>query len=256
MTKTVFYKDEQNDDFGDSHKVTSRTVDANYKYEHKNPLWHIASFVIYYLVVPPVLIFCKVRFGLKFKGRRNLHRIKSGCYVYGNHTHLLDNFIPALLAWPKRAYIITSPRAISSPILSVVVPMLGGVPLNKTEAGKKHFRKYLAKQVERGHIVTIMPEAHLWPYYNKIRKFSERSFTYPTRQKKPVVGYVLTYRKRKNVSKPPWVTVTVGQPIFPNEWKDSKNPKMFLRDKILKFMQDTVKSEKSFGFIKYQKKNT
>ena len=253
MTKTVYFKDEQNDDFGGEQKRSMRVVDENYPYQRKNPLWHLTSFLTYYFfAVPLVFIYSKVRFGLKIKGLKNLRSVKGGCYIYGNHTHHLDNFVPAIISWPWRAFIITGPRAVSEPIARWLVPLWGGVPLNTTEKGKRTFRDYLSKQIDRGHKVAIMPEAHLWPYYNKIRNFSERSFTYPVRHNKPVVGYVLTYRKRKNTAKLPKITVTIGKPIYPDEWKNSKNPKMFLRNKVLKFMQNTVKSEKSFGYIKYK----
>jgi len=255
MTGVKYYSDEVNDDFAEGDEEL-RVIGAEYKYDHKNPLWHIVAFISYYLFVVPVgYLHCKINFGLRIKGRKNIRAIKGGCYAYGNHTSWIDSFVPSFLAWPKRAFIITGPRAVSLSLLPIFAPMLGAVPLNTTEKGKKSFREFLKNQVGKGRLVAIFPEAHLWPYYNKIRQFSERSFTYPINHNIPVVGYVLTYRQRKLFKNwPPAVTITVGKPIYRNEWKNKSNPKLFLRNKILKFMRDTVKSEKSFEYIKYRKK--
>jgi 1-acyl-sn-glycerol-3-phosphate acyltransferase len=254
--KTIYYEDELNDDFMEAvYKEPPQIVDDSYVYDKKNPFWRILSFVLYYFIALPLVIaLCKVAFGLKVKGRKNLRNLKGGFYLYTNHTHWLDAFMPGILAWPKRAFIVCGPRAISSPTLSVVVPLLGGVPLNTTKTGKAQFRTFLNKQNRRGHVVAIMPEAHLWPYYNKIRKFSERSFTYPVRQNAPVVSCVLTYRRRKLFKNlPPLVTITVSEPIFPHEWKSASDPKMFLRDRALSFMRNTVEKEQSYARIKYHR---
>ena len=257
MTETYVYEDELNDDFADNFTQPLRIIDENYKYNTRNPLWHIISFVLYYLLAVPFgFLYIKIAFGLKIKGRKNLRKLKGGYCLYLNHTNWIDSFIPSFIAWPKRAYIITSPRAVSLPLLPILVPMLGGVPLNSSSLGKKHFREFLNKKMSNSNVVAVFPEAHLWPFYNKIRNFNEHSFTYPVRQKTPVVISTLTYHQRrvfKNAK--PTVTITIGRPILPDTWEKSDNPKMFLRNKVLKIMKDTVRQENSYAFNKYIKKS-
>jgi len=257
VKKTLYYADELNDDFeeaGRSHPP--RVIDNNYVYDRKNPLWRALSFFLYYFVAAPLMfLFAKVVFGLKIKGRENLRDLRtSGFYIYVNHTHWLDAALPAIVAWPRRTFVVCGPRAMDPPLLPGVVPMLGGVPLNITPAGKIRFRAFLEKQIRRGRVVAIMPEAHVWPYYNKIRKFSERSFTYPVRQNAPVVGCVVTYRRRKlfpNLR--PLMTITIDQPIYPSEWANAPDPKMFLRNRTLNFMRRTARAEQSYAHVKYLK---
>ncbi|MDR0285717.1 MAG: 1-acyl-sn-glycerol-3-phosphate acyltransferase [Propionibacteriaceae bacterium] len=249
---TIHVVDPAHDDFGTtSQHVTERVVDATYPYEH--PLWwRVLSALFYYVILPlPAWVIGRV-YGLRIVNRSALRRA-GGCFVYANHTHWVDVIIPYLLAFPKRAFLVTGPVAVSVPVVRRIVPLAGGVPLNTTVAGKARFRDALERAVARGHTVTVFPEAHEWPYYNGIRDFSPHSFTYPVRAGRPVVAAVVTYRARRLfTSRPPHLTVTLSEPVWPGEWAGTADPKTVLRDKARGFMVDTVRERGSAEWVRYE----
>jgi len=241
------------DDFGSASKhVELLKVDEHYSYQHRNIFWQLASFLFYYIIIPIPALFVAAWCGMRLVDRRTVRRL-GGCFMYANHTNWADIWIPYLLSFPKRAYIVTGPTAVSVPIAKHVVPMVGGIPLNTTPAGKEAFRSRLADLVRRGHPVAIFPEAHIWPFYNGIRDFSPYSFTYPVHDASPVVPYVITYRPRRWLKwRRPCLTVTVGDPIHPETWAGSANPKQVVRDKVHDFMCETVRARHSLAWVTYQ----
>ncbi|MDR0783255.1 MAG: 1-acyl-sn-glycerol-3-phosphate acyltransferase [Propionibacteriaceae bacterium] len=253
VKKRVVVADVSQADFGVGERVTKRrAVDETYRYQHPNPLWHVVAGLVYWVLASPVAFVVSRMYGMRFVNRAAIRRT-GGCYIYGNHTHWTDAIMPYLLAWPRRGYITAGPVAFSLPVARSIVPMVGGIPLNTTEVGRANFRAALDSMIQAGHPVAVLPEAHEWPYYNGIRDFPDHSFTYPVRSKAPVIGYVVTYRQRRwRKHRPPLLTITVGDPIYPAAWQDHPNPKGYLRDAVHTFMCDTVRENQSYGWIEYQ----
>ncbi|MDD4125269.1 MAG: hypothetical protein PHW77_06070, partial [Eubacteriales bacterium] len=114
--------------------------------------------------------------------------------------------------------------------------------------------KALRHYINKKQTLMIYPEAHIWPLYNRIRPFTEESFSYPIRLGVPAVAVTVVYRRRKLFKKlPPLVTVFVSDPIYPPEGSPGAARKE-LRDKVYDFMCETVKREKSCEYIKYLKR--
>jgi len=240
------------DDFGvPGQHIESVVVDDTYRYGHHNIAWRLMSAFVYYIIAPiPVFIMGKAH-GLRFVNRRALSQAP-GCYMYGNHTHWLDAVIPYLMCFPKRAWVVIGPTAVSVRGLRVLVEWVGGVPLNTTEQGKAAFREFLDEQIKRGGRVAIYPEAHEWPYYNGVRDFSSRSFTYPVRTSTPVFSWVVTYRKRPVFkSRAPHMTATVSQQFDPSLWVGADDPKGVTRDAVYQFMSQTIQQQKSYAWVEY-----
>ena len=125
----------------------------------------------------------------RIENRKALRALPGGYFLYGNHTNTLaDAFIPTLLAFPRRANIITSADTVSIPGVRNIVQMLGAIPLANTIEGTRQFLAAMHRRLERGQAVMIYPEAHIWPYYNGIRPFPDTSFAYPVREQLPVVA--------------------------------------------------------------------
>lgn len=250
--QTIVVNNARDDDFGAAGRhVKSAVIDETYQYRGHHLLWRIAADFLYYVLVPIVALVLIVIYGVRFTNRAAIRKL-GGCYIYGNHTHWMDVFFPFMLSYPKRAYIVTGPTAVSIPVVKHLVAMLGGIPLNTTRAGKVAFREALNRVVAQGSPVAIFPEVHEWPYYNGIRDFSPASFTYPVRTSTPVVGYVVTYRRRWLKNRPPHLTVTVGSPVMPQVWEGAANPKQVVRDQVHQFMCDTVRALDSQAWVRYQ----
>lgn len=231
--QTYYYTDELNDEFSGISRNTV-TVDGSYKYKHDNILWKITAFVIYRIIMTPVAyIYMKCKFHLKIVNREALKSCrKSGYFMYGNHTQMPgDGYLPTLLTFPKRDYVVVNADNISLKGTRTFMEMIGAFTLPNHISGMKHFVKNMKLRVEESNAVVIYPEAHIWPYYTKIRPFKADSFAYPVMFHSPVYAFTVTYQKRKGVDKPD-MTVYVDGPFFPKKDVKIKEAQQILRDEV------------------------
>ncbi len=257
MKTEYFYHDELNDDFASTNgKIGKDTVDGTYPYSHHSVLWKIAVFVIYRLLVTPIVwLYTKLWLGIRVKNRKAIQKLRGGCFLYLNHTqNIADAFIPSIAAFPKRTYVVTGPEAVSIKGIRHLVALLGGVPLPTTFKAAKNFETKLKEAMDEKAAVTIYPEAHIWPYCNFVRRFSEKSFSYPYKTNSPVIAGVVVYRQRrifKNAH--PAVTVWLSDPIYPDQTLKEREARLKLRDETYGFMSRTAKEQESFEYIRYTK---
>lgn len=255
--KTFYYSDELSDDFASTQSIHACHVADDFPYIRKNPFWNIAAFILYRLIVTPLVwLFCKIGFGLRIRGKKRLRGLRGGYYLYANHTqHAADAFIPSLVAFPRKTYIVTGADAVSVPGLRAVVQMLGAIPLPTHAKGLPHLADAMRTRLREGSAICIFPEAHIWPYYTHIRPFRSGSFAYPVRDHVPAVPYVVTYRERK-VLKFLWpcITVYIGDPIYPDGNATERAERQRLRDEAYRFMHETAEGIPQPEHIKYIKK--
>ncbi len=100
-------------------------------------------------------------------------------------------------------------------------------------------------------MIAIYPEAHIWPYYTKIRPFDEKSFRYPVDFDKPVFSFTNTYQKRKFSKKPKMVTYVDG-PFFPDASVPKKARQLKLRNEVYDAMTKRSQAN-NIEVIKYLK---
>jgi len=242
MKKTYYYSDELNDDFAGT-KIKRKELPIDYPYFSENPVRKFFEFVLYRgIVTPIVFLFQKIVFRERFKNRKILRKYRKGGYfIYANHTSSVsDAFTPALVTFPKKAYILVNPDAVSVPVVGKAVEMLGGVPLPTNRHGIKGFRDAVLKHAEKRHCIVIYPEAHIWPYYTKIRPFKDVSFRYPAEANKPVFCFTTTFQKRKFFNFPK-ETIYIDGPFFPNENLTPKENQKYLRDQVYNAMTERSK---------------
>ena len=249
-----YYSDELNDEFSGS-DITPRIIDQNYKYLHKNIFWNIAHFLVQnVLSVPIKVLYAKLKFRVKYIGKEKLKKYKKeGYFVYANHTQVFaDTFLTSNAIYPKRNYLIVNPENVSMKFLGNFVQMFGAIPIPNNKDGMKNFLSAIKYHIQKEHSITIYPEAHIWPYYTKIRPFKTVSFRYPIELEKPVFCITNTYQKRgKNKVK---ITSYIDGPFFVNkEIKGIKEQKRDLRDRVYNTMVERSK-QSNYEVIKYVKK--
>ncbi|MGM9553805.1 MAG: lysophospholipid acyltransferase family protein [Faecousia sp.] len=257
--KVFYYSDELNDDFAATKELGGKPIGEDFPYIHKNPLWRAAAALLYRGVVTPVVfLYCKLLFGLRIKGKKQLRGLKNGYFLYANHTqHAADAFIPSLVCFPKKAYIVTGASAVSIPGLRNIVQMLGAIPLPDETKGLQLFSEVLKTRISQGAAVCIYPEAHIWPYYTHIRPFRAGSFAYPADCGAPVVPYVVTYRERRLLKRlHPCITVQIGKPIFPDRTAPNRKERHRLRNEAYAFMTETAERTAQPEYIRYIRKET
>ena len=252
--KTIFYEDELNDEFSEA-KIEPRTIDGSYKYEHKSIIWNFTAYLVQnVLSVPFKFLYAKIKFRIKYVGREKLKPYKKqGYFVYGNHTQAFaDTFIISNAIFPKRNYIIVNPENVSMKYLGNFVQKFGAIPIPNKRSGMKNFLDSIKKKIQKGYAITIFPEAHIWPYYTKIRPFKNVSFKYPIEYNTPVFCVTNTYQKRgKNKVR---ITTYIDGPFFQNEYIENiQEKKQDLRNKVYNKMVERSK-ESHFEYIKYEKR--
>lgn len=255
MNKTIYYKDELNDEFSKS-SIEPRIIDENYKYVHKNPLWNLCSFVLQNILSVPIkILYAKIKFRIKYIGKEKIKPYKNeGYFIYGNHTQpFADTFIPSIPMYPKRDFLIVNPVNISLKGTGTLVEMLGAMPIPSNKSAMKNFLEAIKQKTNKGYAITIYPEAHIWPYYTKIRPFKDVSFKYPIQLKKPAFCITNTYQSYGKNNKKIRIVSYIDGPFYPNKELTLKEQQKELRNKIYNCMEE--RSENSnIEHIKYIKK--
>lgn len=250
--QVIYYKDELNDEFSRA-KIIPRKIDENYKYLHQNPLWNFCSFALQNVISVPIKVgYSKLKFYLKYVGKEKLKPYKKqGYFIYGNHTQAFgDTFIPSMMMYPKRNFLIVNPENVSMKGLKQFVEMLGAIPIPGNKEAMKHFMEAIKTRINQGYSITIYPEAHIWPYYTKIRPFKAVSFEYPVKLKTPVFCFTNTYQKYGRNQEKVQIISYIDGPFFPDENVSSKEAKQKLRDEIYHTMLERSKNS-NVEVIKY-----
>ena len=76
-------------------------------------------------------------------------------------------------------------------------------------AEEKVIKEKYIKYYGNNHPIIVYPEAHVWPYYTKIRPFKTSAFTFPVEEEKEVYCATTTYQKSKLFKKPKVVMLMV-----------------------------------------------
>jgi len=253
--RTVYYRDPLHDDFDRSHgKIPVRRIGAGYAYD-RGPLWRAGGDAVYYaLAAPLLLLVCRVCWGLRVRNRRALRGMRSGYYLYANHTNaLLDAYAPLLVCFPRRVRIVTADEAVSIRGLGAFVHLLGAVPLPNTVGGARKYLAALSRWTAGGEAVTIYPEAHIWPYATLIRPYPDGSFAYPVRDNLPAVPVTIVYRRRKLLPNlPPLATAVVGAPERPDPSLPPIEARRDLRERVCRQMRETAARENRCEYIRYR----
>ena len=257
-TKVAYYKDELRDDFNEV-GLARPAVPEGYKYKRTNPINNFFSGVLYHGIAKPFIgLFC-VFHGIRFKGKRNLKLLNGkGAYFYSNHVSISDvfKFQAECFFFKRRVNILGYSDSLSMPVVRNLTRALGFLPLplkgdlKNMIALADAFDFYVNKKKQ---FVLIYPEAHIWPYYTKVRSFKDGAFNYPAKSNAPVIPTVAVWRKPL-IGKRPRQTVYILEPIFPQEGKTQQENKNYLYEHTLKAMQDFSNSVNQYEYIKYIKK--
>ena len=252
--KVIYYSDELNDEFS-TFKTEAPVIDGSYKYIDDSLSKRISGFIIYRLIMYPIaFLYSKLVFRRKIVGKEKLRPYKKmGIFLYGNHTQPVgDAFMQSCLTYPRKNYVIVHPNNLKVPVIGRFTPLLGALPLPDGMAAYKNFREAINCRINGGSPVVIYPEAHIWPYYTRIRPFPDTSFTYPAELDAPCFCFVNTYKKRKFFKRPKIVTYIDG-PFFPDKSLDKRKRRDALRNAVYQSMTALSKHSDA-EYIKYIKR--
>lgn len=252
--KVIYYTDELKDEFS-VEGIHPKYIGKDYPYLHKTIFGSIFHAFLYRVVAFP-LAFCflKIKFHHKIVGKEKLKsNRKKPYFIYGNHTQMTgDAVIPSFVCHPRTTYVIVHPNNVSMPILGRFTPYMGAIPLPDDLSAMRNFMRCLDKRVQQKKAICIYPEAHIWPYYTKIRPFVDTSFHYPIKYNTAVYCFTNTYHKRKHSKKVNIITYIDG-PFYPDSKLSMAENKKRLRDLCYQHMCERAK-QSDVEVIQYKRK--
>lgn len=208
----------------DESKLSNVEIDANYKFRIKNPIGKFFAGIFYCiaaLVVPFVLY---IAYGIRFRGRRNLRNLKNtGAVAISNHVLTLDFLTMAQAVFPKKLYYQVLESSMKLPFVRYLLKAGGCMPIPTKQSAKRVYIEEVDKILkEEKKIVGMYPEAALWPYYNKIRKFKPGAFHFAVKNDVPIIPIMINFRAPRGFQKllnmkVRYVTVHIGKPIYANK---------------------------------------
>lgn len=250
------YSDPLNDDFAGTNIKTCH-VGKEFCYIRTSLLWRVASFLVYYIIALPIVwLVAKLYLGLKFENRSALRKLHGkGFFLYGNHTQILDAFIPPLAVFPKRSYIIAGPDVVSIPGIKHLVMMLGALPIPTYLPALRGLLNAISVRCSQCACIAVYPETHIWPFYTGIRPFPDTAFRYPVSENAPAIAMVTTYRKRKGLFrffKRPGMTVSFSEAMFPDPSLAPRVAQAELRNRVFTFMETTAGEKNQVCYVRYE----
>ena len=249
--RVFYYKNEEDDPIktDEQEKKVEVGLPEGYEFIPKNPFVRLYSAFLFRVFWIFGQWYERWYWQAKFFGREKLKKAKGkGYLIYANHTNPFhDVFGPAIMA-DRRIFTIISPVNLMIPGIGKFLPMIGGLPLGKTRDEKQAFNEAVDTRLKQKKVLVIYPEAHVWPYAAKIRKFpaGDKSFKYATRNNLPIFTMTTTYHKRTKRKKGdlPRMDIYLDGPFYPDENKSEEENRADLAKKAYDSM------------VKYSKKNT
>ena len=248
----VFYYASEEDDpikTDEQEKKVEVGLPEGYEFIPKNPFVKLYSAVLFRIFKLFGQYYERGYWQAKFYGREKLKKARGEGYViYANHTNPFHDVFGPALAADRRIFTIISPVNLKIPGIGKVLPYIGGLPLGKTKEEKQAFNDAVDERLKQKKVLVIYPEAHVWPYATKIRKFpaGDKSFKYAVRNNLPIFTMTTTYHKRKDKKRGdlPRMDVYVDGPF----WPDAKLSEEENRAKLAKEAYDSM--------VKYSKKSS
>ena len=248
----VFYYASEEDDpikTDEQEKKVEVGLPEGYEFIPKNPFVKLYSAVLFRIFKLFGQYYERGYWQAKFYGREKLKKARGKGYViYANHTNPFHDVFGPALAADRRIFTIISPVNLKIPGIGKVLPYIGGLPLGKTTEEKKAFNEAADERLKQKKVLVIYPEAHVWPYATKVRKFpaGDKSFKYAVRNNLPIFTMTTTYHKRKDKKRGdlPRMDVYIDGPF----WPDANLSEDENRAKLAKEAYDSM--------VKYSKKSS
>ena len=255
--KTIYYRDASNDDFAVTKDVEKKVIDSKFNYLRLDNFFiRIWANFLYYIVAKPIIwLLLKVLFHYKVINKKVMKlRGKNGCFIYGNHTNYLPDAGFNSFLHHRRNYIIVGPQTFAIPGVGGLVQDLGAIPLGTTVEAKMNFRDSINRKLKENASVTIYPEAHIWPYYNSVRPFSDASMVYPVVANVPCFTTTTCYQKRR-FGKRPKIVFVIDGPFLPSQdpYLDKHEKMALLRDQVFNAILTATKKYSTYEYYRYIK---
>lgn len=250
--KKIYYYENFDEDIVTS-KNQNYVIKNNYKWVHLKFCYKICSYLLYYIFLVISFIYVKLVLHVKIVNKKILKN-KKDYFLFINHTQEIgDAFIPALITFTKRPYVLVNKANLGIPFLGKILPLLGAIVVPDDLHDFKYFIDAI-KYYGKNHPIVVYPEGHVWPYYTGIRPFKKGAFQIAVDNNKDVYSATITYQKRKFFKKPKIV-------IYISE-KYNTLDNATKKEKVNSLMNDVfnemsfVSKKSNICYITYKKKDS
>lgn len=202
-----------------------------------------SSLFYFGIAVPLLFIYNKIVYGLKICGRKNLKKLKKkGAVSVANHVHALDCTMAALALFPRKLHFTSLKSNFNLPVAGGILRFVGVIPVADKVKEMPVFLEEVKRLVKKKRLLHVYAEGELIPYYAGLREFNRGAFMIAREAQVPILPVVFSWRKRRGLYKlllpsKPCVTVTVGEPIYPDYMLFSKEQEVDLMKRTVAAMQ-------------------
>lgn len=191
---------------------------------------------------------------IKYVGKEKLKAFKNqGYFVFANHTQaILDPILPILLLGRNKYYGIASQANWGVPVFGSLALPAAGLPVGNNLVQTSKLIRAIQKLIKEDAHILIFPEAHLWPYYTKIRPFPATSMNFPVSSHAPSFVMTTTYQKRKH-GRYPQITIYIDGPFYSDTSLSKKEQQQNLCKQISKVMHSRAQKS-TYNFYNYERK--
>lgn len=199
--------------------------DENYPYYDDSfyyKLNYFLDYAKYWILVHPLQ---KIIWGVKVQGRDVMKRHKkdfeNGAITICNHAYKWD--VPAIIGATRKHFWI--PMFADNMMTKDHWHMkyIGGIPVPTTSmAAMKKYNEAFDRHHELKHWFHVFPEGIRWDFYKPLKPFMKGAFTMAYKYDMPLLPCYITYRPRTGWRRlfggpeKPLITITIGEPIFPD----------------------------------------
>ncbi len=222
----------------------------NYVWIKNNIAYRFFSRIMYELARTFGFIYCKFFLQVEIVNKKILKKYNNqGYFIFGNHTQALgDVFLPAICSY-KRKYVLADESNLGVAGIGKFLPMIGALPITDSVKGTKELYKAVLTRIKEKKAVVIYPEAHVWPYYTKIRPFDESAFKFPYAADAISFSMTTTYYKKKNKKKP-GIRVYIDGPFLIDKSLNKKEAQKKILNEVYEMMNKRAKNS-DYEYIKY-----
>ncbi|MEE0251781.1 MAG: lysophospholipid acyltransferase family protein [Acutalibacteraceae bacterium] len=221
-------------------KFAAKNVAEMKKLLPTNFLRRALSFIMYFGIVIPILtIMNTFVFGLKQEGKGKIQKLSKknkGFVLTCNHVHPMDCTWLGVLTTPRKMVYTSMEGNFKIPVVGPFIRFFDCVPISTTIKGLRNFMNEMTDAVKRGRVVGMYPEGSIEMYCDHLRKFSDGAFTIAVDANAPVLPVVITPRERKGLWKllkrSPCITLTVGDPVYPEDCGSHRKTVRKLREDV------------------------
>jgi len=229
----MYYRHDLNYEYpkrSDEHMITVKHLrdthfDENYPY-YPRGFWHKLKRAVLWILLNLVVFFvCTVRHGVRIKGRKNITKhkkeLKDGAITIANHVFMWDYICVLKAIRPRLQYHPGWKTNFEGPN-GPLIRWVGGIPIpTDNMRAMAKFQMAIGDVLKDKNWLHFFPEGSMWFYYPDVRPFKKAVFKYAVRFNRPVIPMGFSFRPpkglRKLISKKPLVTLTVGQPLYPDK---------------------------------------